>query len=46
MNIKPQQMEMFVASQIAERLGELNFLISRTALVRDPYAGWCGRAPQ
>ena len=21
-------------------------LISRTALVRDPYAGWCGRAPQ
>ncbi|WP_459919066.1 hypothetical protein, partial [Desulfocicer niacini] len=25
---------------------ELICLISRTALVRDPYAGWCGRAPQ
>ena len=25
---------------------DTDFLISRIALVRDPYAGWCGRAPQ
>jgi hypothetical protein len=25
---------------------KLTFLISRIAVVRDPYARWCGRAPQ
>ena len=82
MNRSPQQMELFAASQAAERLGrsdrlmdvilerenlirawekpclkdfsqiedsgfrDTDFLISRTALVRDPYAGLCGRGGQ